>query len=366
MYLQNNSPLNRNPFQMDFNTDQKIYATINNQQEKPKINYFKLTEADHHDNYHDDHLKPTRINLAGRLLNQNNQFDLNKNNTNQTPNAQTTNQTTIKPTTVQLIHLPILSSPIEKSKIFSIPIKNEKVKRHSNDETNILQFYKQLADHYQNHVNECLSPDVLSLQRLIIILCVFVIFSSLIQLLLDLIGTTNKYMNLLREHAIFNIIAVIICIMIIGISYLLSNLLTKEQIHKHATLNSQYNHQFYHSSDHSSDHLFYSNSNKPINLVDYFNLNKNDGKIEVRLEISYYLVIFSGVFSIVASLVNLFNKPNLYLINISDQETSNLLNSDDSQNNGYWPHLFNVNNPNLRNLVNWSIYYQPPPPYTPS
>ena len=136
-----------------------------------------------------------------------------------------------------------------------------------------------------------------------------------------------------------------------------SNLLTKEQIHKHTTLNNQYYHQFYHSPDH-----YYTN-NKPISLIDHFNLNKDENRIEVKLEISYYLVIFAGVFSVVASLVNLFNKPNLYLINInSDQETSNLLN-DDTQFNGYWPHLFNLNN--NPNLVNYYHYLSPPPPYSP-
>lgn len=352
----------------NFHNDQKAYPTPGSHhhpEKKPnKLNYFRLTDEDQvtvRTSTPSDHsLKPN-----SEATTQSNQ-----NHTTTEP-AQLAIQATAKqipPTTqsvgqlvtqspVQLIHLPVIRPSDEKSR--AQPKGYEKVKRFSNDESSILNFYKNLADHYQNNnINECLSPDVLSLQHLIVILCVFAILSSLIQLLLDLIATSNKYIILLRDNAIFNIISCIICIMAIGVSYLLSNLLAKEQAHKHASLNSQYNHQFYHPTDHYYSSV--TNRKPPITLVDYFNLNKNEGKIEVRLEISFYLIIFSMVFSAIGSLLNLFNKPNLYLINIAgDQETSNLLN--ESQANSYWSHLFNVNNPNFRSLMNF--YLQPPPSY---
>lgn len=359
--------------------DQKPFAAGHAHEErKPnKLNYFRLTDDDQ---VHQTTTTaaPPHLALADHSPNQNNQNSQSNNSQSNPNDTQTSAQLLIEsitkpiPTTavqspVQLIHLPIIQSD-EKSRAHllrkSYEKSYEKVKRYSNDESSILQFYKNLADHYQNNnVNECLSPDVLSLQHLIIILCVFAILSSLIQLLLDLIPTSNKYIILLQQNAIFNIICVVILIMVLACSYLLSNLLAKEQVHKHAALNSQYNHQFYHPNDHYHSGVVGAGgaNRKPITLVDYFNLNKSEGKIEVRLEISYYLVCFAMVFSVVASLVNLFNKPNLYLINInSDQETSNLLN-ENSQANGYWSHLFNVNNPNFRSLVNF--YLQPPPSY---
>lgn len=368
------SPM-RNPFTDStsfHSTDQKPYVAGHAHEErKPnKLNYFRLTD--------DDQVHPTtttaappHLALPDRLPNPKNQnspnTQSNQNDTQEQTSAQLLIQSITKPlptttvqSPVQLIHLPVIQSD-EKSRAHLLRKSYEKVKRYSNDESSILQFYKNLADHYQsNNVNECLSPDVLSLQRLIIILCVFAILSSLIQLLLDLITTSNKYIILLQQNAIFNIISVIILIMVLACSYLLSNLLTKEQVHKHAALNSQYNHQFYHPTDHYHS-AGSANRKPPITLVDYFNLNKSEGKIEVRLEISFYLVSFAMVFSVIASLVNLFHKPNFYLINInSDQETSNLLN-ENAQANGYWSHLFNVNNPNFRSLVNF--YLQPPPSY---
>lgn len=348
MFVQNTPSLIRNPFASSLNSphsmnEPKAYTTTPTYvEERPKkVNYFKLTEPD------PDHKSPsTKVNLTDHT-----------NLTNSTnSNLLISNRTTVahQPThpPTEPVHLPLSQPPIEKSKNHLLYKSYEKVKKSiPNEEASQVQFYKSLADHFQNQAtNDCLSsPEVLSLQRLIIILCIFVIFSTLIQLFLDLIGTNNKYLNLLRGHAIFNIISVIICIMIIGISYLLSNLLTKEQIQKHM-LNHQ--NRFYNYPNHHSS-------------INYFNQEKDDGHIEVRLEISYYLIIFAGIFSLVASFLEcnlFFNKPNLYLININnDQETSNLLN-DESQA-GYWSHLFNVNNPNLHNLINY--YYTPPPAYTP-
>ena len=356
----------RNPFTQAsshlYNDQKEHTAGHHHPEKKPnKLNYFRLTDED----------QVLRTTTAVPHLADHSPNSQNASQSNQTI-QQTTEQTiappliqsiTRPPTTqspVQLIHLPVIQPSTEKIRSHPLPKSYEKVKRYSNDESSILQFYKNLADHYQNNSgNECLSPDVLSLQHLIVILCVFAILSSLIQLLLDLIPTSNKYIILLRDNAIFNIIGCIICIMAIGVSYLLSNLLAKEQVHKHAALNSQYNHQFYHPTD--SYYASGMNRKPPITLVDYFNLNKSEGKIEVRLEISFYLTMFAMIFSGIGSLLNLFNKPNLYLINInSDQETSNLLN-ESAQANGYWSHLFNVNNPNFRSLVNF--YLQPPPSY---
>ena len=224
MFLQNSATSTKNPFSFsNLNGEHKAYSPPPTQAEKPKINYFRLTD--------EDNLVRTiaKINLTEPL--NLNKTDLNspKNHTQPLQNILSSTLSLTTTQTSPIIHLPILPSSsaqleksIEKSKNHLLFRNHEKIKKHTNDETNIIQLYKNLADHYQNHVNECLSPDVLSLQRLIIILCVFVIFSSLIQLLLDLIGSTkNKYVNLLREHAIFNIISVIIILIIICISYLL-------------------------------------------------------------------------------------------------------------------------------------------------
>lgn len=172
--------------------------------------------------------------------------------------------------------------------------------------------------------NNCVTPEIVSLQRLIILLCFFAIIVNLVQFFLDTLGTSKKWVNSFRSHAVGSIIGVIMAIMIIGISYLISNLLEKEQ-KTGSSSNAAYHH------------------------------------VEVRFELSYYLVTLSGLIGLVASSCNLLRKPrNFYLspIDLAWMESNGDQTApfDDNNISSIW-----TQPPTVSSIVAGP----PPPPYTP-
>lgn len=51
-------------------------------------------------------------------------------------------------------------------------------------------------------VLRCVTPEVANLMRIMIILCILAVFSSLVGFCLDVVGPTKKILNNLRKNAV--------------------------------------------------------------------------------------------------------------------------------------------------------------------
>lgn len=130
-------------------------------------------------------------------------------------------------------------------------------------------------------LKQCVTPEIIAMQRTIIALCFLAIVANLIQFFLDTLGTSRKWVNAVRTHAVGSIVGVIFVIIIIGVSYHVSSLLEKEQ-EKGA------------SPDGPSNH------------------------VEVRFELSYYLITLAGLIGLLAASCNLLRKPSHFYFSPSD------------------------------------------------
>ena len=137
-------------------------------------------------------------------------------------------------------------------------------------------------------LKNCVTPEIVTLQRTIIGLCFFAIMFNLIQFFFDTLGVHTKWLNAVRSHALGNILSVLLCVVIVGVSYLVSDLLEKEQRRLMKQMGGEQ------SSNPDSHH------------------------IEVKFELSYYLVTFSGLLAIIAAAANLLRRPQYYYIDASD------------------------------------------------
>lgn len=192
-------------------------------------------------------------------------------------------------------------------------------------------------------LKNCVTPEIVTLQRTIIGLSFFAIMFNMIQFFFDTLGVNKKWLNAIRQHALGNILGVLICVVIIGVSYLVSNLLEKEQRRlikeKHDSALEQSHH------------------------------------IEVKFELSYYLVTLSGLLAIIAAASNLLKRPQNYYIEasdsfwsedidanstpIDDEIPSSVATSPNWHSNGT-THTMNLTIPSPQ-----SSSMPPPPPYSP-
>ncbi|RWS20185.1 hypothetical protein B4U80_02515 [Leptotrombidium deliense] len=180
-------------------------------------------------------------------------------------------------------------------------------------------------------LKNCVTPEIVSLQRMIIALCFFAIIVNLIQFFLDTLGTSKNWINFVRKNAIATIFGVLLTIIIIGVAYTVGNLLEREQKRViEIDRNSAHNLQF----------------------------------VEIRFELSYYLITFAGILGLIGASFNLFRKPTHYLSandlfcgRFMDSDTNTLL--DDHMNPTHWSQP----PPTLTALV--SPHQIPPPPYAP-
>lgn len=189
-------------------------------------------------------------------------------------------------------------------------------------------------------LKNCVTPEIVTLQRTIIGLCFFAIMFNLIQFFFDTLGVNKKCLNAIRQHALGNILGVLLCVVIIGVSYLVSNLLEKEQ---RRLLKQKHD-----SSAQQSHH------------------------IEVKFELSYYLVTLSGLLAIIAAASNLLKKPQHYYIDTNDSFWSEDVDStpiDEEMSSSAttspnW-HSNSAHSMNLSIPTPQSSSMPPPPPYTP-
>lgn len=145
---------------------------------------------------------------------------------------------------------------------------------------------RMMADHYEMQLNACIPAQVLSLQRTIITLCFAVMLLNLAQLMLDSMSIRNKHLDLLRRMAVFNIAGVIICVLIIALSYLISNILADDQLQRQLQRDR------------------YVSIDDPRT-----SLGHEPQRVEINFELSYYLISLAGLLGLVAAALNLFSRP---------------------------------------------------------
>ncbi|KAI1303167.1 putative transmembrane protein [Halotydeus destructor] len=183
------------------------------------------------------------------------------------------------------------------------------------------------ANNYNHELEElkrCVTPEIISLQRILITLCFLAIVVNLAQFFLDTLGTSNKCLNVLRANGVGNILGVIVIICIVGTSYLVTSLIEQDQL-RSLTLDPP-------------------------------------KQVEVRFEISYYLTTLAGVIGLVAAACNLLRRPNNYhyldsSFTIPEYDQTSILS--DNQLQSLWLH--SPTSSNEGQLIS-SI---PPPPYAP-
>ncbi|CAM1296822.1 TMEM127 (predicted) [Pycnogonum litorale] len=118
-------------------------------------------------------------------------------------------------------------------------------------------------------LDNCVTPKIVNLFRVVIALCFLAIISLIVQLISDIRGVNHKLLKLLRRNAIGSIIAVIFCVSIIGICYYMSILMEHQQ--------------------------------KMTRVRD-------GAKVMVQFHVSYYLITAAGSIAIIASAANLMKR----------------------------------------------------------
>ena len=222
------------------------------------------------------------------------------------------------------------------SEIISSSEKSRKpVKLNSNE---LIYGLNNINNNLNNDPNKnCITDEIVVLQRTIIALCFFAIIVNLIQFFMDTMGTSKKWANTMRQHAIGNIIGVLLCVVIIGVAYLVSNLLEKEQ-----------------------DKMIAKQKRTPQTY-----------HVDVKFELSYYLVTLSGLLAILAAACNLLKKSTHYQIDHndmtfwSDDIDSNIQSNDDISSSPVHSPLWNLTSPHSFSANQTPSSLPPPPPYTP-
>ena len=136
------------------------------------------------------------------------------------------------------------------------------------------------------HVRKaCSFSDIVPLQRGIILFSLMAIVANLVQFFLDTLGTSKKWLDSVRLYALGSIFGVIFTIFIIGISYMIATVIEVNEKSLIATA-----------------------SKEPIEV----------SHLEVRFELSYYLVTLSGLIGLLAAACNLLRKPTMYFLSSAD------------------------------------------------
>ena len=189
-------------------------------------------------------------------------------------------------------------------------------------------------------LKNCVTPEIVTLQRTIIGLCFFAIMFNLIQFFFDTLGVHTKWLNAVRSHALGNILSVLLCVVIVGVSYLVSDLLEKEQ--------------------------------RRLLKQTLKNSNPDSHHVEVKFELSYYLVTFSGLLAIIAAASNLLRRPQHYLIDASDSFWTDDIDEELNSSATASPNWQSLNTSRSPLFLppppppsHPSITLPPPPPYSP-
>jgi hypothetical protein len=179
----------------------------------------------------------------------------------------------------------------------------------------------------------CSFSEILPLQRGIVIFALMAIVVNLVQFFLDTLGTSKQWLDSVRLYALGSIFGVIFTIFIIGISYMIATVIEVNEKSLIASSNVR-------ETKETASHL------------------------EVRFELSYYLVTLSGLIGLLAAACNLLRKPTMYFFSSADARNPLI---------DFHPRSSATDDP--LSPVSWSGSYAggtplvlpvpPPPPYTP-
>jgi len=189
------------------------------------------------------------------------------------------------------------------------------------------------------NLKNCITSEIAHLQRWIITLCFLAITMNLCQFFLDTLGTKKDWINSVRRHALGSIFGVICCISVIGIVYMISDLLEQDQ-------RKSFN-----------KNVFIGEHHVP--------------RIQVHFELSYYLIGVAGLLGLIATALNLFTRPKLYTVlnNTPFQIYDHSLHSNlEDPFLRLWPsHFLSLPPPPLSSpsVSPLSSNLPPPPPYVP-
>lgn len=138
----------------------------------------------------------------------------------------------------------------------------------------------------------CAFSDILPLQRAIVLFSLMAIIANLVQFFLDTLGSSQKWLDVVRVHALGSILGVIFTILIVGVSYMIATLIEVNE----------------------------------KNLMSESSKERADAShVEVRFELSYYLITLSGLIGLVATACNLLRKPTLFFLSPIDGSARNPL-----------------------------------------
>jgi len=132
--------------------------------------------------------------------------------------------------------------------------------------------HDQLAYHYssnrQDELLDCVTPRTVQVLQSIIALCFIGMMFTLVAFCLDVTGPTSQLLKVLRRNAVFNILTVVVCVTVNGFSFLVTQLIDRLQ-----------------------------NETKSAT-----------SKVEVRFDVSFYLVAAAGALSVIAAACNLLRR----------------------------------------------------------
>lgn len=119
-------------------------------------------------------------------------------------------------------------------------------------------------------VDNCTTPHIIMMIRVTIAFCFLGIVSSLFAFILDTVGVSQKTLRMLRRNAVASICTVFFCVTVIGLSYYISTLIERQQ-------------------EESKSH--------------------RGMRIEVKFDVSFYLVTAAGSIAVLATAANLLRRP---------------------------------------------------------
>ena len=191
------------------------------------------------------------------------------------------------------------------------------------------------------------SPEIVRLQGTIFAFCFLAGVVNLFQFFLDTLGTDLKSLDSFRRNALGNLLGVICCIIVIGLTYVVSDIVERD----HTKIFSDI---FSSSSGSSNGYMAMVKGNGASNWA--------NTRVEVRFEMSFYLIALAGLLGLIAASCNLFKKPKIVQSSTAmsnlypDQESNTLL---DERWSSLWPASSSISS-----MIPPPIHV-PPPPYTP-
>lgn len=118
-------------------------------------------------------------------------------------------------------------------------------------------------------LHNCTNTEILVVMRLIIAFIFFAIFTSFMGLIFDSFGFMKDGVKLIRRHAIFHILTVIICLIINGFCFWITERIYEQQ---------------------------------------YLTRFKKGKRIDVQFDVSYYLIVFASLLSILSTAFTLIRR----------------------------------------------------------